>query len=471
MFPQMRTGITPRPATRRTARSARANACTKRVAHCQLSPDSHPLRSAYARPNLVPASYEARDSHLQPGMVALSHGKLPLWEQARRLAYEAGATPIPAETMPIGPQADNRVLARPVVAVADLPSTATSAMDGWAVCGDGPWLIIGSALAGNPFGKPLAPQTAIRIATGAQTPSHASAVVRSEAGAEQHRAGQDWLESDSPDPRFIRPAALECRAGTELAPSGTVVTPALIGVMAAAGLDAVPVRQLPRVAVVIFGDELLSKGPPRNGRVRDSLGPQLGAWIQRLGGVAQPPAFVPDIASAHVAAIASAMATADLVVTTGGTAAGPLDHLHAAVRELGGAFVVDSAAIRPGHPMLLAQLPVPDAAEPQAATALLGLPGNPQSALIALMTLGQPVLSQLLGQDLPKTSVVLAGEHMPAPPAENRLIPGCLDQNVFTPSEYLGSAMLRGVAAATGFAIVEPGGVAAGAQMGWLPFP
>ncbi|MCH9817104.1 MAG: molybdopterin molybdotransferase MoeA [Actinomycetia bacterium] len=395
----------------------------------------------------------------------------PLWNQARQLAYDTSGNQQQVEHLPLTAAVDGRTLAESVVAESDLPPAATSAMDGWAVCGTGPWLIVGSALAGQPSPDSLEPQRAIRIATGAQTPPQTTAVVRSEAGVVQQHAGQDWLESDWPDPAFIRPAAAECCAGTELASRGMVLNPALIGLLAATGVDQVAVRKPPRVAVVIFGDELLTEGPPRAGRVRDSLGPQLGAWIARLGGVAQPPQFVPDVASEHVSAIAAALETTDLVITTGGTASGPVDHLHTAVSELGGEFVVDSAAIRPGHPMLLARLPVPQSRTPGTTRLLLGLPGNPQSALIALMALGQPVIHRLLDRELPQPAIVMAAAEITAPPAENRVVPGNLAGRTFTATEYLGSAMLRGVASATGLGVVKPGGVVAGEELQFLALP
>ncbi len=130
------------------------------------------------------------------------------------------------------------MLAEPVVALTDLPAFDTSSMDGWAVCGEGPWTVVGEVLAGHAPELDLAPGQCCVIATGAAVPAGATAIVRRENGlfdgsrvAADHVAGAD-----------IRPAGEECRAGDVLAAEGTEVGPALIGLFAAAGVDEVRVR-------------------------------------------------------------------------------------------------------------------------------------------------------------------------------------------------------------------------------------
>jgi molybdopterin molybdotransferase len=401
-------------------------------------------------------------------------GPLPLWSPARKLAYGALDTQTAAEHLTLA-KSDGRVLAAPLFAKSDLPPTATSAMDGWAICGDGPWQLTGAALAGRPYCCALTPGVGVVVATGADTPPGTTAVVRREDGVVQRQGSRDWLSAQPPPlGQFVRPATLECAAGQELLAPGTKLVPSMIGLLAAAGYDRVRVQRTPRVAILVFGDELLTHGLPREGRVRDSLGPQLGAWITRLGGRAGAPEHIPDVAQAHVDSIGNALESNDIVVTTGGTAAGPVDHLHTAIDQLDGQFVVDSAAIRPGHPMLLARLQAGAATSRHQAAgtrALIGLPGNPQSALIALVTLAQPVFSRLLGQPLSEPTQVKASSPIIAPSTENRIVPGNLTTDGFDPCKYLGSAMLRGIAHATGLGIVPPGGVAKDDSIGWLPIP
>jgi molybdopterin molybdotransferase len=233
---------------------------------------------------------------------------------------------------------------------------------------------------------------------------------------------------------------------------------------AAAGHDRLLVVPRPRVALVLFGDELALSGVPGPGLVRDSLGPQVPAWVRRMGAEVALVERGEDTLEAHVAAIQRAAGLADVVLTTGGTAAGPVDHLHAAIAACGGTVVVDSVAVRPGHPMLAASL--------AGGTWLVGLPGNPQSAIVTLVSLAAPVLAGLAGRPaLPELDVVVATEAIGAPAHEDRLVLGTLDAAGFTPGSHLGSGMLRGLAGATGFAVLPPGGVAAGAPVRWLPLP
>src|SRR6185312_13609419 len=100
------------------------------------------------------------------------------------------------------------------------------------------------------------------------------------------------------------------------------------------------VHRAPTVATLVFGDELLTAGVAGGGRVRDSLGPQVPAWLRRLGCVARPaPPPVTDTLDAHIEALRTAFDEgADLICTTGGTMNGPVDHLHPALKELGAEY-------------------------------------------------------------------------------------------------------------------------------------
>ncbi len=380
------------------------------------------------------------------------------WESARRIARDA-AGPLPAERIPLA-EAVERVLAEPALALVDLPGFDTSAMDGWAVCGAGPWQIIGAVLAGAAPSSPLAPGEAVTIATGAAVPTGATSVVRSEDGTVIDGVLQS-VTATAGD--HIRPRGEECRVGETLAAAGTVVTPAVAGLLAAAGLDHVSVRAVPRAALLLLGDELLDSGLPGVGQVRDSLGPQLPGWLRRLGATVDVVVRVADTVADLVTALRSARASGvDLILTTGGTAAGPVDCLHAALAELGGRLLVDSVAVRPGHPMVLADL---------AGVPLVGLPGNPQSAVVSLVSLGAPVVRSMLGQPEPPLAEVTLAADLKAPNHENRLVLGTVSGGRFTAASHLGSAMLRGLSVSEGFAVLPPTGAAAGAVVGWLPLP
>ncbi|HYJ74162.1 MAG TPA: molybdopterin-binding protein, partial [Kineosporiaceae bacterium] len=237
------------------------------------------------------------------------------WAQARRLAA-AAAAPVAPLDLPLEAAA-GAVLAAAVVARTDLPPADTSAMDGWAVAGPGPWRVRGQVLAGS-VPPSLRPGDAVAVATGTWLPPGADGVVRSEDGS---LSGDRLRSSAVRDPaRDVRRAGRECRAGDVVLPAGSRLTPAALGLLAAAGADVVSVRRA-AVDVLVLGDELLTSGPARDGRIRDALGPMLSAWLPALGLSVVARRRVPDSAGALGAALAAS--TADLTVTTGSTAHGP----------------------------------------------------------------------------------------------------------------------------------------------------
>ncbi|WP_019547702.1 molybdopterin molybdotransferase MoeA [Streptomyces sulphureus] len=427
------------------------------------------------------------------------------WPQARALAARA-AGPLPTVTLPLE-DALGHTLAAPLTALTDLPPFDTSAMDGWAVAGPGPWEPVAppdepGVLAGGTAEPPaLTDGEAVRIATGARLPPGAGAVLRSERaeldGTRLHSAAQPQPGTD------IRPRGQECRTGDRLLADRHPVTPPVLGLAAAAGYDRVEVVRRPRVEVLVLGDELLHRGLPTGGRIRDALGPMVGPWLGLLGAEVLVTRRLGDDAEALHEAVATS--TADLVVTTGGTAAGPADRLRPVLEQLGARTLVDGVRVRPGHPMLLAALDAPDAERPRH---LVGLPGNPFAALAALLTLAEPLLRTLSGRgprsaDSPEqsdlldpfalTGVLAVGPGSAAAPAlrpasaplaedvpgrgeETRLVPVRTETPevgvaAVRPVHFSGPAMLRGIASASALAVVPPGGAAAGAVVELLGLP
>lgn len=381
------------------------------------------------------------------------------WASARAAAHLL-STRLDAQDVSVH-HLDGRVLARDCHARCPLPSFDSSAMDGWAVAGEGPWRIVGDVTAGHPLMGEVRPGSCVRIATGGVVPFGATSVIRWEDATvvegEVHGATQQGAD--------IRPAGEECRVGDLVAPAATLIGPALAGFLAATGHDSVAVVRRPRVALVLLGDELLTEGVPEGGRVRDSLGPQLPGWITRAGGEVVSARQVADDPASIREALGQARAEANLVITTGGTADGPRDHVKEAVATLDGHLVVDRVAVRPGHPMLLAALPASPRPVP-----LVGLPGNPHSAVVGFVTLALPVMEAMLGRGLPPLSLARAGEELRSPAGHTRLIAGNVVDGVFMLSPYGGSAMLRGLAQSSGFAVVSER-VADGAEVSWLPLP
>ncbi|MEU8679834.1 molybdopterin molybdotransferase MoeA [Streptomyces sp. NPDC048611] len=404
------------------------------------------------------------------------------WHTARALAGRAVAGPPAPETAALG-EALGRTLAAPLTALTDLPSFDTSAMDGWAVSGPGPWRLdppadaaaAGEAaapsgiLAGQDPADGLLDGHAIPIATGARVPAGATAVLRSEHG-EVRALGDGGRRLYAPRPappgQDIRPRGQECRRGDQLLPAGTLVTPAVLGLAAAAGYDELTAYRRPRADVFVLGDELLDRGLPREGRIRDALGPMLAPWLHALGVEAAPPRHLADDADTLYAALTES--TADVVITTGGTAAGPVDHVHPTLRRLGAEVLVDGVAVRPGHPMLLARL------APR--RHLVGLPGNPLAAVSGLLTLAEPLLRTLAARRPAAPYRVPLAAGVPGHPQDTRLVPVAYRDDerhglTAVPLRFHGPAMLRGIAAADALAVVPPGGAERDTELDTLEFP
>lgn len=382
------------------------------------------------------------------------------WDHARAVA-STSVSQLLHELVPLSKCLDRRV-ADDYVALCDLPAFTTSAMDGWAVAGsEGPWKIIGDVKAGAPYEKVLESGTAVRIATGAVVPHGTFGVVRREVA----EVKGDYVHGRASAAADIRPAGDECSKGDLLIKRGTRLSPSHLGLLASTGYDQVKVFRKPRIAILLLGDELQLAGIPIHGSVRDSLGPQLPGWLERLGAEVVSLTYVTDELESVVRALSDAAPACDLIVTTGGTADGPRDHVHAALEVIGVSYIVDKVRSRPGHPVLLAMLKL------HTHIPVLGLPGNPQSAIVGLMTLGSPVLGAFQGEVLPDLSRVITRHELKAPENFTRLILGNLVNGQFEMGEHLGSAMLRGLAHSSGFALVESGTTPIGGDARWLPLP
>lgn len=388
------------------------------------------------------------------------------WQQARELAHNA-ATQSQVIQVPLS-QAGGMVLANDICALGDMPPFAASRIDGWAVSGPGPWQRVGDALAGHEFVTKLNSGECVHTATGAVMPEGATASLKDEESrleaayvyAIEGAAG--LLDQEGALPYFhdVRPSGYEAKLGEVLIPSGTKLTPAIIGVAAGAGHDVLPVFKKIIVDVLIFGDELLLTGPSRDGKVRDSLGPQLPLWIDELGAQLNLVTHVADTLVDHIAAISKS--NADLIITTGGTASGPVDHLHNAIVDVGGEFIIDAVLVRPGYHQLMARI---------GKQILIGLPGNPQSAVIGLLTLAVPLISGANAKPLPDLELRTISSDMNGPHREARLVLCTQEAGAIKPIEYLDSSMLRGFVSATGYAVLPPGGAKSGEQIQWMTLP
>ena len=491
--------------TGHTDRPERPGRAERRGPGGQNERSGRPGNSAGSAPSARPEGPEQREQPDGPerreGREGPEPPERPSWPEARALAAGAPSA-LHHVTLPLD-RALGHTLASPLKALTDLPSFDTSAMDGWAVSGPGPWELThgpGGAegpgiLAGDRTEPaPLPDGQAIRIATGARIPPNASAVLRSEYGETSGGTGGPaggatggpaggpaggvirLRTTRTPQPGTdIRARGQECRTGDELLPEGTPATPAVLGLAAAAGYDELEVVRRPRAEVLVLGDELLHRGRPHDGRIRDALGPMVGPWLTALGADVIVTRRLGDDAEALHEALATT--TADVVVTTGSTASGPVDHLQATLRRLGARLLVHGVRVRPGHPMLLAAL---DGQEQRAGTPggtfLVGLPGNPLAALSGLVTLAAPLLRTLGGLPGPgREQQGTLAEEVPGHPRDTRLVPvaheGAGVRARVRPLRYAGPSMLRGIATADALAVVPPGGAAPGTDVRLLELP
>ncbi|MGW7280464.1 molybdopterin molybdotransferase MoeA [Streptomyces sp. NPDC054844] len=403
--------------------------------------------------------------HDAPHKQADSRHHATPWPEARATAERAARAAVRAARRaplaePLG-AALGLTLASPLTALTDLPSFDTSAMDGWAVAGPGPWTVRDEGvLAGHAEPAPLTDGEAVRIATGARVPLDTTAVLRTEHGRTD---GRNRLQAtrEVVHGQDIRPRGQECRGGDQLLPVGTLVTPAVLGLAAAAGYDSITAVPRPRVDVLVLGDELLTEGRPHDGLIRDALGPMLPPWLRALGAEVRVVRRIGDDAEAlHRAVTAS---DADLVITTGGTAAGPVDHVHPVLSRIGAELLVDGVKVRPGHPMLLARL--------KDDQHLVGLPGNPLAAVSGLLTLAEPLLRTLAARPAPEPYTLPLRDAVHGHPYDTRLVPVVLRGDGAVPLHYNGPAMLRGIAAADALAVVPPGGARPGQEAELLDLP
>ncbi len=308
--------------------------------------------------------------------------------RARELVLDA-VRPLGAEHVAID-AALGRVLAEDVLAAGDVPSFASSAMDGYAiVAGAGPQSlkIIGESRAGAPSPLTVTDHDAIRISTGAAVPGGATAVVPQEkvtvADGEIETAA-----AVAPGDNIRRPGE-DMHAGSTVLEAGTRVGAVELGAVAAAGAGGVSAARRPRAAVLCTGDELRPPGAPlRPGEIHNSNAPMLTALAAGAGARASPAQRLPDDRSATEAGIAAALERCDVVIISGGVSVGPHDHVKPALEALGVDEVFWSVALQPGKPTWFGR---------RASSLVFGLPGNPVSAVVTFSLFVAPALAALQG--------------------------------------------------------------------------
>jgi molybdopterin molybdotransferase len=296
--------------------------------------------------------------------------------------------PMPSETVPLA-QAAGRWMSTPAVAARDQPPFAASAMDGYAVKGNpGPddnFLVIGEAGAGHAFEGAVGPGQAVRIFTGAPVPEGANRVIIQE---DVVSLGDRILLKEGLDTAtHIRPMGQDFRAGDGLSPRR--LRPNDLALLAAMNIPSIQATRKPVVALVATGDELVMPGEaPRPDQIIASNSFALKAMVEAEGGEARLLPIARDT-EAELATVLELAAGADLIVTIGGASVGDHD-LVGRVAGLEHSFW--KLALRPGKPLMAGRLNgVP----------MLGLPGNPVSAIVCGHLFLLPMVRAMLGDPAP----------------------------------------------------------------------
>jgi molybdopterin molybdotransferase len=318
--------------------------------------------------------------------------------EQHQAAVTALLPPLPAEDVALA-DAHGRVLARDVTARVALPGFDNSAMDGYAAR----WAEVAAAdgrpvrlpvaediPAGRTDVVPLAPGTVHRIMTGAPLPPGADVVIP----VELTDAGTDVVEIRGvlPAGSHLRAAGEDIAEGAVALSAGTALGAAQLGLAAAVGLTSVPVRRKPRVLVLSTGSELVAPGRPlRPGQIYESNSALLAAGVEEAGGTARRLHFVPDDVDQFLATVRAELATADLLITSGGVSAGAYEVVKDAFAGLG-TVEFAKVAMQPGGPQ---------GAGTVDGVPVVTLPGNPVSSFVSFEVFVRPALRRALGYAFP----------------------------------------------------------------------
>jgi molybdopterin molybdotransferase len=376
----------------------------------------------------------------------------------------AAIQPLEPSSLPIR-DARGLAIAEPVVAEHDVPGFDNSAMDGYAIVSadtddataDRPVVLrlVDDLPAGTEPRITIARGTAAKIMTGAPLPPGADAVVPWE---DTHGLGNEvGVLVRVPPRKNVRPRGEDLRAGDEVISPGDVLRPVHIGVLASLGRTKVHAIPRPRVAVLSTGDELVAPGGTLGpGQVFDANAALGAAMCEQAGATVTLTGHVGDDPKAVASWLEDAAGMADLIVTSGGASVGEHDWLRE-VLERHGELSLWRVAIKPGKPIAFGRV---------AGTPVLALPGNPGSAFVGLHVFVASAVRKLAGRDTharavrAKLSIDVKGS-----PSRTLFCRVRLEDDLAVPLPAQSSVVLSNIIPTEGFAIVPPGGLAAGTEV------
>jgi len=357
-------------------------------------------------------------------------------EEAQERLF-ALAPSMPTETVAIE-RANGRYLANDLIANRTQPPADLSAMDGFAVCGTGPWKVIGESRAGHGFDGILHPGQAVRISTGAKVPSAGGKILLKE---DAKLSGDELADSDQASQRHIRPYGFDFKLGDTVLEAGSKMGPGQLAVAISAGHAQIEVSRAPKIAILDSGDELAAD--PTNmqpHQIPASNGAMIAAMLQQLGCETIRLGPVPDDHDALARALVEAE-SADLVITSGGASVGDHDLIQEALRRWGADLAFWKVAIKPGKPLMVAT---------RGPQVILGLPGNPVSSFVTCLLFALPLARAVMGDPAPLPGVqhLVLDEALPSVGKRREFLRGVNDGTKVRLAASQDSSALRALASA-----------------------
>jgi molybdopterin molybdotransferase len=368
--------------------------------------------------------------------------------------------------------AAGRVLADTIAADRDQPPFHRSTRDGYAVRAEdvgrgGSLRVVGQRRAGQAIEPALrvGPGQAVEIMTGAPLPEGADAVLMvehvrvsgEEASAIEPEAGRSLKPGDN-----VVAAGSEARRGATVLSAGQRLHVPQIAMAAACGRSAVAVFARPRVATLTTGDELVAPGgePTAAHQIYDSNSAALRALLGEGGAAVAWSGHAADDRTSLRNGLVRGLAEAPLLVVTGGVSAGRFDLVHRVLADLGAEIVFAGVRMQPGKPVMLARLPTNGSG---GSRWILGLPGNPVSAMVTFRLFGAPLVAALAGDAgwQPPLALARLRATLQRVPTLARFIPGRLvtsgGEPEFHPISHRGSGDVAANARANGYGVVPEG--------------
>lgn len=348
--------------------------------------------SPHRIPNAIRFAPNGSDiQHMEKRRIMRSANPLLAPEQALTLYFARAHLRAPQVEYVALERAFGRTLGAPAISDAVYPAAPRSAMDGFAVRAaetPGALRVAGEIRIGRMWPQALEPGTALRIPTGGVLPAGADCVVPIEDASLDGREVR--IAEGTTAGECVNPAGSDMRPGEALLEPGRVLGGPELGVLATLGIAAVPVFRKPVAAVISSGDELVPvDGAPSPAQVRDSNRWAVSGSLEALGAAVRHMPTAPDDPARLEAILREAVATADIVVITGGSSVGEGDWTPRIVARLGEpGTIVHGLRVKPGKPTLLASID---------GKPVIGLPGNPASALMILETVAAPIVSAVAG--------------------------------------------------------------------------